>query len=169
MNPSIDELLGMELDAPILKVELIDKNWLQIPILSRKITACCDSEVSLYEITKNTEAYIPVRRSYFKSYDELRQPFVIYAEGTCLESSGIFDGNEVVINPAEEPTNGTLACILIYGMLSIKRIYRLKDDIVLRSDDGDKRLTVEEQKKSDFCIVGTVVRWIHGRPKAEPY
>lgn len=143
---------------------------IDVPILSREVVACCGRGQPVMDITSPAEPGIQIPRSRLHRYDDSRPPYAIYADGDCLESEGIEPGDQIVINPAEEPAQGAIALVSLYGMLSLKFFYRLGNGVIcLRSDRGDQRLTPEEQDAADFFIVGVLVGTFKPRPRPRPF
>ena len=143
---------------------------IDVPILSREVVACCGRGQPVLDITSPAEPGIQIPRSRLHRYDDSRPPYAIYADGDCLESEGIEPGDQIVINPAEEPAQGAIALVSLYGMLSLKFFYRLGNGtICLRSDRGDQRLTPEDQDAADFFIVGVLVGTFKPRPRPRPF
>ena len=143
---------------------------IDVPILSREVVACCGRGQPVLDITSPAEPGIQIPRSRLHRYDDSRPPYAIYADGDCLESEGIEPGDQIVINPAEEPAQGAIALVSLYGMLSLKFFYRLGNGVIcLRSDRGDQRLTPEDQDAADFFIVGVLVGTFKPRPRPRPF
>lgn len=151
--------------AESLKQRRIETNMVSIPVVSREWTACCGGGLSALDITTDSGDVIAIPRSILRAYDDMRPPYAIHCEGDCLESDGIHDGDLVVINPAEEPVNGGAVLCSIAGALSLKHIFFLKDDVLLKSDDGERTLTKDQQEHYDFMVCGVVVSKYSGRPK----
>lgn len=136
----------------------IDTNLIEIPVISREWTACCGGGVPALALTSEDGRVVSIPRASLRAYDDLRPPFAIYCEGDCLESDGIFEGDVVVVNPAEEPLNGATALVSIAGSLSLKHVFMLRNgDVILKSDQGERRLSREQQDKDEFMICGAMV------------
>lgn len=136
----------------------IDTNLIEIPVISREWTACCGGGVTALDLTSEDGRVVSIPRASLRAYDDLRPPFAIYCEGDCLESDGIFEGDVVVVNPAEEPLNGATALVSIAGSLSLKHVFMLRNgDVILKSDQGERRLSREQQDKDEFMICGAMV------------
>lgn len=138
---------------------------MRVPVVSREMTACCGPGIGAMDVTSESEEPVWISRSELRAYDDLRPPFAIYADGDCLASDDIKSEDKVIINPAEDAQNGSIVLVRMYGMLSLKRYYRLPNDtVVLRSDDGEQRLTPKKQEDADFAIIGVMVGFFRGRP-----
>lgn len=166
------EMLLDAIGSPLASDVRVDRTaqMIDVPILSREVVACCGRGQPVLDITSPAEPGIQIPRSRLHRYDDSRPPYAIYADGDCLESEGIEPGDQIVINPAEEPAQGAIALVSLYGMLSLKFFYRLGNGVIcLRSDRGDQRLTPEDQDAADFFIVGVLVGTFKPRPRPRPF
>lgn len=169
LGVSIDALAGVPV-PPGGGIRIDHEKMIDVPVLSREVVACCGDGIGMMDITSGAEPGVQIPRSRLHRYDDLRPPYIIYADGDCLESAGIDSGDQIVINPAEEPMQGSVALVSLYGMLSLKIIYRLGGGVIcLRSDYGDQRLTPEEQDAAEFAVRGVLVSVIKPRPRPRPY
>ena len=172
LGVSMDLLTGKNAVSPIPGdgVRIDHEAMIDVPVLSREVVACCGDGIGMMDITSGAEPGVQIPRSRLHRYDDLRPPYIIYADGDCLESAGIDSGDQIVINPAEEPAQGAIALVSLYGMLSLKFFYRLGNGVIcLRSDRGDQRLTPEDQDAADFFIVGVLVGTFKPRPRPRPF
>lgn len=164
LDVTTDYLMGREenKNAPSPQGERvqrrIDTNLIEIPVISRERTACCGGGVPALDPTCDDGKVVSIPRDSLRAYDDLRPPFAIYCEGDCLESDGIFEGDVVVVNPAEEPLNGATALVSIAGSLSLKHVFTLRNgEIILKSDQGERRLSREQQNNDEFMVCGAMV------------
>lgn len=172
LGVSMDLLTGKNAvsNPPGGGVRIDHEAMIDVPVLSREVVACCGDGIGMMDITSGAEPGVQIPRSRLHRYDDLRPPYIIYADGDCLESAGIDSGDQIVINPAEEPMQGSVALVSLYGMLSLKIIYRLGGGVIcLRSDYGDQRLTPEEQDVAEFAVRGVLVSVIKPRPRPRPF
>ena len=172
LGVTIDALAGMPATLAPDDGVRVDRfaHMIDVPVLSREVVACCGSGIGAFNITNASEPGIQIPRSKLHRFDDMHPPYAIYADGDCLESEGIASGDQIVINPAEEPMQGSVALVSLYGMLSLKIIYRLGGGVIcLRSDYGDQRLTPEEQDAAEFAVRGVLVSVIKPRPRPRPY
>lgn len=147
----------------------IDTDLIEIPVVSREMTACCGPGIGALDVTSDSEDTVGIPRNDLRAFDDLRPPFAIYANGDCLSSDGIDSDDRVVINPAEMPQNGAIALVSMFGMLALKRYYHLSNgDVILRSDEGERRLTSAEQEDACFSVIGAMVACVKKRPVAKP-
>ena len=148
------------------KTRRIERDLIAIPVVSREWTACCGNGIPALDITSTDGEVIFIPRSALRVYDDMRPPFAMHCEGDCLESDGIYDGDLIIINPAEQPANGAAALVSISGSFSLKHLFFMRNgDIILKSDDGERRLTPEQQEDDEFSVCGVLVGTYSGRPK----
>lgn len=166
LDVTTDFLMGREniKKEPARKGELkvkkrrIDTDLIDVPVVSREWTACCGNGLPALDLTSEDGQVISIPRASLRIYDDMHPPFAIYCEGDCLESDGIFNGDTVVINPAEEPLNGATALVSIAGSLSLKHVFTLRNgDVILKSDQGERRLSPEQQDSDEFVVCGAMV------------
>lgn len=141
-----------------VKKRRIDTDLIDVPVVSREWTACCGNGLPALDLSSEDGQVISIPRASLRIYDDMHPPFAIYCEGDCLESDGIFNGDTVVINPAEEPLNGATALVSIAGSLSLKHVFTLRNgDVILKSDQGERRLSPEQQDSDEFVVCGAMV------------
>ena len=166
LGVTTDFLMGREniKKEPALEDELkvkkrrIDTDIIDVPVVSREWTACCGNGLPALDLSSEDGQVISIPRASLRIYDDMHPPFAIYCEGDCLESDGIFNGDTVVINPAEEPLNGATALVSIAGSLSLKHVFTLRNgDVILKSDQGERRLSPEQQDSDEFVVCGAMV------------
>lgn len=137
-----------------------------VPLLSREVTACCGAGIPTYDEVQNApvKTYSYTISELGGTYDEMRPPVAIYADGACLERARIQDGDVLVINPALEPRHLQICVVNWRGALSAKRVQLNQDGSVdLRSDYDTYHIDAEEAADPDrFNIWGPVVEVRHG-------
>lgn len=172
---SLPELLGADKDPLIYEqnvktLPLRRGRTIKVPVLSREFTACCGNGIGAFDITNDTEEMLEIPMNDLRIYDTMRPPFAVYADGNCLESLGIEPNDQIIINPAEEPSQGALCLVSMYDMNSVKWLFHLPHGkICLRSDNGDLELSREQQEEMNFDVIGVVVGIKKPRPKARVY
>lgn len=133
-----------------------------VPLLSPEVTACCGDGIPTYdEIQNEPERVFRYTISELGgTYDEMRPPYAVRADGACLEKSRIFDGDILIFNPALEPRQGKVHIVCWDGALSAKKVVRRPDGSVQLFSDTDA-FTVPAEEAADperFCIWGPVVQ-----------
>ena len=168
---------ALEVDPQILLAEIVPAPGVRVarpatgrtvlvPLLSREVTACCGAGIPTYDEVQNEplKTYSYTISELGGTYDEMRPPVAIYADGACLERARIQDGDVLVINPALEPRHLQICVINWRGVLSAKRVSINPDGSVdLRSDYDTFHIDAEEAADPDrFVIWGPVVEVRHG-------
>lgn len=81
--------------------------------------------------------------------------FVLQVKGVSMEEDGILDGDFVVVRKQATAKNGEIVVALVNNGATVKRYYRLKNDVELRpSHGGMPSIRVQGE---DFRIEGKVV------------
>jgi transcriptional regulator with XRE-family HTH domain len=166
LNVPLSELLE-ELPMPsnVTPVPLPDGKQVFVPLLSPEVTACCGDGIPTYsEITNEPdEVYMYTIADLGGTYDQMRPPFAVRADGACLEKSGIQDGDILIFNPALEPRQGKICIVCWGGALSAKKVVRRADgSVVLHSDVDSFIVPAEEARDPErFAIWGPVVQSRH--------
>lgn len=134
-------------------------NCRRVPLLSPEATAHCGGGCSFFEITSDSTEFIICTPDELGSpIDDLRPPFAVSSEGNCLQSSGISDGDKLVVNPAVEVRDFNVCVICWRDHLSAKRIRKLQNgDIELRSDNGVTVVPADDVENGLFEIWGKVI------------
>ena len=165
----ISQVLGLSLG----EAEFASEEMILAPLLSRDslrfVRPGWIFENSL-DLIKIVGPGIQLPRSSFRLLDPKYPPYCVEIEGDALDFAGINDNDLAVVSPREEPEQGALCFVSCYRMVSFKYLYNLSNGTVcLRSDAGDVRLSVNEQRDAEFCVHGVVVAIIKGRPRLRPF
>lgn len=147
---------------------------ISVPILGRELAACCGNGFGdPDQIAAGVEGYIDLPAGFIGPVDKERPPFIIYAEGDSMAEAGIYDGAQVIINPAGIVTDGDAALVdfamtPVNHSIAIKRVYFLDGGAVeIRSACGDgwrRTFSRADAEEKSVNIVGKVV-WICAKPK----
>lgn len=182
LNTSTAYLLG-ETDDPAPPSEWLNARpdalkssgrIISVPILGRELSACCgDGFDDPEQIAATVEGHVDMPAGFLGPIDPERLPFIIYAEGDSMSDAGIYDGAQVIINPADIVTDGDAALVdfamtPVVHSIAIKRVYFLDGGAVeIRSACGDgwkRTFTRADAEEKSVRIVGKVV-WICAKPK----
>lgn len=134
---------------------------IKVPLLSPEVTACCGDGIPTYSEIQNEpdEQYEYTISELGGTFDEMRPPYAVRADGACLEKSRIFDGDVLIFNPALEPRQGKIHIVCWRGDLSVKKVVRNADGTVTLFSDVDT-FTISAEDAADpdrFSIWGPVV------------
>ncbi len=79
--------------------------------------------------------------------------YILQVRGESMKEAGIFEGDYVVVRPANDADDGTIVVALIEDEATVKRIYRESDHIRLQPENE----TMEPIRTTDATILGRVV------------
>ena len=79
--------------------------------------------------------------------------YILRVRGESMKNAGIFEGDYVVVRPADEATDGEIVVALIGEEATVKRFFREADHVRLQpeNDEMDPILTTEAR------VLGRVV------------
>jgi len=79
--------------------------------------------------------------------------YILQVRGESMKEAGIFEGDYVVVRPAEAADDGTIVVALIEDEATVKRFYRESDHIRLQPENE----AMEPIRTKDATILGRVV------------
>ncbi len=79
--------------------------------------------------------------------------YILQVRGESMKEAGIFEGDYVVVRPAEAADDGTIVVALIEDEATVKRFYRESDHIRLQPENE----AMEPIRTADATILGRVV------------
>lgn len=86
--------------------------------------------------------------------------FILRVSGDSMEGAGISDGDELIVNRALTPQDGSVVVAILDGELTVKRLRITRRGVVLQAENSDyPDLTVGELSELD--IWGVVTKCIH--------
>ena len=86
--------------------------------------------------------------------------FIVRVVGQSMEQAGISDGDELVVNRALEPKDGSVVVAVLDGELTIKRLRITPSGVVLQADNP-RFPDIEVPALSDLTIWGVVTKCLH--------
>ena len=86
--------------------------------------------------------------------------YIVRVVGQSMEQTGISDGDELVVNRALEPKDGSVVVAVLDGELTIKRLRITPSGVVLQADNP-RFPDIEVPALSDLTIWGVVTRCLH--------
>jgi DNA polymerase V len=90
---------------------------------------------------------------------EVTSTFIVRVTGQSMEQAGISDGDELVVNRALEPKDGSVVVAVLDGELTIKRLRITPSGVVLQADNP-RFPAIEVPALSELTIWG-VARCLH--------
>ena len=149
--------------------EIPTKQWVKIPILSRISAACAGDGNGLAYVEEDIDSWHWFPVELVGRIDPERLPFIVHVEGDSMENAGIFNGSQVIVNPAETVTDGDSA-LLCWNRdeVAVKLVYWQADGGVLirgtNSAYGERRFSKDDLDTGYLQIRGKIM-WTGQRPK----
>lgn len=85
--------------------------------------------------------------------------FIMRVSGNSMATSGISDGDELIVDRSLAPRDGSVVVAVVNGELTIRRLHLSGDHVKLQTDDGGTPTEVPEL--ADLSIWGVVTRCLH--------
>ena len=92
--------------------------------------------------------------------NDVTSTYVVRVSGESMTGAGISDGDELIVNRALEPKDGSVVVAVLDGELTIKRLRITPTGVVLQAENPDYP-DIEVPALSDLVIWGTAVRCLH--------
>lgn len=86
--------------------------------------------------------------------------YVVRVSGESMTGAGISDGDELIVNRALEPKDGSVVVAVLDGELTIKRLRITPAGVVLQAENPAYP-DIKVPALSDLVIWGTAVRCLH--------
>ena len=107
-------------------------------------------------------------QDYFEGRIDLNQhlikdvtsTFIVRVTGQSMEQAGISDGDELIVNRALEPKDGSVVVAVLDGELTIKRLRITAHGVVLQADNPDFP-DIRVPALSDLSIWGVATTCLH--------
>ena len=152
----------ISMPSNVTPVSLPTGRTIPVPLLPPEFAACCGDGIPTYSEIQNEpeEVFRYTIAELGGTYDEMRPPLAVRADGACLEKSRIFDGDILVFNPALEPRQGQICIVCWAGALSAKKVVRAANGSIQLFSDVDA-FTIDAKEAADperFAIWGPVVQ-----------
>jgi DNA polymerase V len=91
---------------------------------------------------------------------DVTSTFIVRVTGQSMEQAGISDGDELVVNRALEPKDGSVVVAVLDGELTIKRLRLTSSGVVLQADNP-RFPDIEVPALSELTIWGVATRCLH--------
>ncbi|MDI2035950.1 LexA family protein [Paenarthrobacter nitroguajacolicus] len=91
---------------------------------------------------------------------DVTSTFIVRVTGQSMEGAGISDGDELVVNQALEPKDGSVVVAVLDGELTIKRLRITPTGVVLQADNP-RFPDIEVPALSELTIWGVATRCLH--------
>lgn len=86
--------------------------------------------------------------------------FIVRVSGNSMTGTGIYDGDELIVDRSLEPTDGRVVVAVVNGELTVKRLLLGKDGVRLAAENPAYP-DVHLDEASELTIWGVVTRCLH--------
>jgi DNA polymerase V len=86
--------------------------------------------------------------------------FFLRAKGQSMREAGIHDGDLLVVDRSLEPANGRIVIAAVDGELTVKRLYKKGNSVVLQAENPDYP-DINIPAESELHIWGVVTNVLH--------
>lgn len=91
---------------------------------------------------------------------DITSTFVVRVTGDSMEHAGISDGDELIVNRALEPKDGSVVIAVLDGELTVKRLRITPEGVVLQAENP-KYPDIQVPGLSELTIWGVATRCLH--------
>ncbi|WHP59671.1 translesion error-prone DNA polymerase V autoproteolytic subunit [Arthrobacter sp. KFRI-F3372] len=91
---------------------------------------------------------------------DITSTFVVRVTGDSMEQAGISDGDELIVNRALEPRDGSVVIAVLDGELTVKRLRLTATGVVLQAENP-KYPDIRVPALSKLTIWGVATRCLH--------
>ncbi|NSX38544.1 translesion error-prone DNA polymerase V autoproteolytic subunit [Pseudarthrobacter oxydans] len=91
---------------------------------------------------------------------DVTSTYVVRVSGESMHGAGISDGDELIVDRALEPRDGSVVVAVLDGELTIKRLRITPKGVILQAENPAYP-DIEVPALSDLTIWGTAVRCLH--------
>ncbi|WP_285246707.1 translesion error-prone DNA polymerase V autoproteolytic subunit [Pseudarthrobacter sp. efr-133-R2A-89] len=91
---------------------------------------------------------------------DITSTFVVRVTGDSMEGAGISDGDELIVNRALEPRDGSVVIAVLDGELTIKRLRITVNGVVLQAENP-RYPDIRVPALSELTIWGVATRCLH--------
>ncbi|UTT69773.1 translesion error-prone DNA polymerase V autoproteolytic subunit [Arthrobacter sp. DNA4] len=91
---------------------------------------------------------------------DITSTFVVRVTGDSMEGAGISDGDELIVNRALEPRDGSVVIAVLDGELTVKRLRITRTGVVLQAENR-KYPDIHVPALSELTIWGVATRCLH--------
>ncbi|NUP59413.1 MAG: translesion error-prone DNA polymerase V autoproteolytic subunit [Pseudarthrobacter sp.] len=91
---------------------------------------------------------------------DITSTYVVRVTGSSMEGAGISDGDELIVNRALEPKDGSVVVAVLDGELTVKRLRITPAGVVLQAENP-KYPDIRVAALSELTIWGVATRCLH--------
>jgi phage repressor protein C with HTH and peptisase S24 domain len=146
------------------------KGWRLLPLYSKMTAACAGPGNGLEYVEAEIESWHYFPAEIYGTLDAEHPPYMFYVEGDSMEDANIHDGAVVIINPAEEISDGESALVCWNrDEVAIKLVYWTpKGGVELHAANPEHKkvytFSMQDIEEGTLVIKGKVM-WSGQRPK----
>lgn len=91
---------------------------------------------------------------------DITSTYVVRVTGSSMEGAGISDGDELIVNRALEPRDGSVVVAVLDGELTVKRLRITPTGVILQAENP-KYPDIRVAALSELTIWGVATRCLH--------
>ncbi|MFF1384328.1 LexA family protein [Arthrobacter sp. NPDC058288] len=91
---------------------------------------------------------------------DITSTYIVRVSGDSMEGAGISDGDELIVNRALDPKDGSVVIAVLDGELTIKRLRVTASGVVLQADNP-RYPDIRVPALADLVIWGVATRCLH--------
>ena len=91
---------------------------------------------------------------------DITSTYVVRVTGSSMEGAGISDGDELIVNRALEPKDGSVVVAVLDGELTVKRLRITSTGVILQAENP-KYPDIRVSALSELTIWGVATRCLH--------
>lgn len=91
---------------------------------------------------------------------DLTSTYVVRVTGSSMEGAGISDGDELIVNRALEPRDGSVVVAVLDGELTVKRLRITPTGVILQAENPEYP-DIRVAALSELTIWGVATRCLH--------
>ncbi|MGK3647260.1 LexA family protein [Pseudarthrobacter enclensis] len=91
---------------------------------------------------------------------DITSTFVVRVTGDSMEGAGISDGDELIVNRALEPKDGSVVIAVLDGELTVKRLRITPGGVILQAENP-RYPDIRVSALSELAVWGVATRCLH--------
>jgi DNA polymerase V len=91
---------------------------------------------------------------------DITSTFIVRVTGDSMEGAGISDGDELIVNRALEPRDGSVVIAVLDGELTVKRLRITSGGVILQAENP-RYPDIRVSALSELTVWGVATRCLH--------
>jgi DNA polymerase V len=91
---------------------------------------------------------------------DITSTFIVRVTGDSMEGAGISDGDELIVNRALEPKDGSVVIAVLDGELTVKRLRITSGGVILQAENP-RYPDIRVSALSELTVWGVATRCLH--------